>query len=289
MSSAITRCAVAGALAALLLVAGCSGGDGGDADDSAEPTPTSESTATTTPEPTDEFTPQAPEPENGDCRVLGWDDTGEAVTEAGDKPVPCTRDHTAQTIATGRLEQGLDPAADPDAVAAAVSRDCRGALVNWLGGGEDGYELSMFAYVVAVPTAADMDAGARWWRCDTYATDRDGQLATLPKTTESLLEGDQATDWATCVAGDLGPGQKQVLCREPHNWRAISAHRLGDRADEFPGQAEVRDETQSTCQDEVRAYINDPLETFDYGWLLPTRSDWEQGQRFVLCFTKSAD
>ena len=49
--------------------------------------------------------------------------------------------------------------------------------MNWLGGGEDGYELSMFAYVVAVPTAADMDAGARWWRCDTYATDRDGQLA----------------------------------------------------------------------------------------------------------------
>ena len=91
------------------------------------------------------------------------------------------------------------------------------------------------------------------------------------------------------MAGDLGPGQKQVLCREPHDWRAISAHRLGDRADEFPGQAEVRDETQTTCQDEVRAYIDDPLETFDYGWLLPTKSDWEQGQRFVLCFTESDD
>ena len=61
-----------------------------------------------------------------------------------------------------------------------------------------------------------------------------------------------------------------MLCREPHDWRAISAHRLGDRADEFPGQAEVRDETQTTCQDEVRAYVDDPLETFDYGWLLPT-------------------
>ena len=100
-------------------------------DDAAEPTPTSESTETTTPEPdATSSTPARPEPkpENGDCRVLGWDDTGEAVTEAGDKPVPCARDHTAQTIATGQLEQGLDPAVDPDAVAAAVSRECR---VHW--------------------------------------------------------------------------------------------------------------------------------------------------------------
>ncbi len=289
--SAAARLLVVAVVAAVLaVVAGVllTGGRGDDGvDEAAETVPTSEPTATTA-APTKDPEPEAPEPEVGDCRELGWDDTGGALTEAGADPVPCTRAHSAQTFATGQLAPDLDPQVDPDAVAEAVSRECRGALVGWLGGGEDAYELSMFAYVVAVPTETDLEAGARWWRCDTYATHRDGELAALPRTTEQLLDGEQAERWATCVEGELGPGQEQVLCRAAHDWRAISAHRLGDRADEYPGQAEVRDETQTTCQDEVRAFVGDPLESFDYGWLLPTEADWEQGQRFVLCFADTS-
>ncbi len=264
-------------------------GDGSDdareAADTTTPTPSSPSS----PEPTEKTIPQAPPPQVGDCRDLAWADTEGAVTDSGAEPLPCGQDHTAQTVATGELAEGLDPDVDPDDVADSVSRECRSAVVQWLGGGEDDYELSMFAYVVAVPSADDLAAGARWWRCDTYATARAEELRDLPVTTEELLAGDRADIWATCVEGDLGAGQEQVLCSGPHDWRAISAHRLGDRADEFPGLAEVRDQTQEQCLDDVRAYVNDPLTSFDYGWLLPTRDDWTRGQRFVLCFAETSD
>ena len=146
----------------------------------------------------------------------------------------------------------------------------------------------MYAYVVAVPTADDLEAGARWWRCDTYATEREGRLAPLTSSTEDVLAGDDADQWATCVQGALGTGQRQVMCREQHDWRAISAHRLGESADEFPGSDEIGDEIRRTCQADVRAYVDDPLDGFDYGWLRPTGPDWREGQRFALCFTKTS-
>lgn len=198
--------------------------------------------------------------------------------------------HTAQTVATGLLEGNaqLDPAAEPEPLVAAVSAQCRSAVVTWFGGDEDAYELSMFAYVVAVPTAHDLAAGARWWRCDTYATDREGELSTLPGSTEDVLAGDGAGRWATCVRGDLGPDREQVSCRERHDWRAVSAHRLGALGDDYPGDQAVVEEVRTTCQDDVRTYVDDPLASFDYGWLRPTGADWRDGQRFALCFTRTA-
>ena len=268
-------------------VLGSPGGDDlAETAQSLSPTDEPEPTSAPTPEPT----PDAPPPQVGDCRSLGWDDTHREVTDAASQPTRCSGKHNAQTVATGVLDQrtGLDPAADPERLVAAVSPKCRTALVRWLGSDEDAYELSMYAYVVAVPTAHDLEAGARWWRCDTYATVRQGRLAPLHHTTENALAGPGADQWATCVQGALGPGQRQVMCGGRHDWRAISAHRLGKPADEFPGSNGVGDQIRATCRNDVRAYVGDPLEGFDYGWLRPTGTDWREGQRFALCFTKTS-
>lgn len=278
------------ALVAALALGGWAVLGGPDGDDAAETAETLPPTDEPDPAPTPEPTPDAPRPQVGDCRVLGWNHTDREVTDAGSQPTPCVGKHNAQTVATGLLDgrTGLDPAADPERLVDAVSLECRTALVDWLGGDEDAYELSMYAYVVAVPTAEDLEAGARWWRCDTYATEREGRLAPLPSSTEDVLAGDGADQWATCVQGALGPEPRQVMCREQHDWRAISAHRLGESTDEFPGSEEVGDEIRSTCQAAVRAYVDDPLDGFDYGWLRPTGPDWRDGQRFGLCFTQTS-
>jgi putative regulator of septum formation len=176
---------------------------------------------------------------------------------------------------------------DPDRLVGAASARCRSAVVGWLGDDERAYQLSMFAYVVAVPTAADRAAGARWWRCDTYATERDGRLAPLRGSTEGALAGAAATRWGTCVRGELGPDQQQVVCSEPHRWRAISAHRLGGRGDAYPGAGEVTGRMRATCRDDVSAYVDDPLTSFGYGWLRPSAADWRSGQRFGLCFAET--
>jgi hypothetical protein len=147
----------------------------------------------------------------------------------------------------------------------------------------------MFAYVVAVPTTDDRLAGARWWRCDTYATDGDGRLARLRDTTEGVLGGAAAGRWATCVRGALGRGQQQVVCSQPHDWRGIEAHRLGGRGAAYPGAGAVTAGMRATCRDDVSAYVADPLRSFSYGWLRPSRADWRAGQRFGLCFARTAD
>ncbi len=190
----------------------------------------------------------------------------------------------------GRLEDDWVSAAgsvDVEAVSRATAPDCRSALIGWLGGSEADYELSMMAYVVAVPPAADVAAGARWYRCDTFGTVRPGRLAELPRTTERLLTGSGVAEWAVCVDGPLGADQEQVLCRGPHDWRGVSAHRLGARGDGYPGDRTVLDRARGLCAADVRAELDDPLESFDYGWLRPTRSTWAGGQRFVLCFAET--
>lgn len=296
MSGPLAALAVVAVVVGGSLVAWQAGGDDGPpepvASDGATP-PTDpgasevDPSEPSTPEQTPTETPTVHEPRRGDCRQLDVDDTDQALTEAGTDTVACADGHTAQTFATGRLPTQVDPLSDPDAVSDAVSTECRSGLVSWLGGDEAAYELSMFAYVVGVPSPDELEAGADWYRCDTYAPVEDGQLALLPRTTSDALAGDGASTWATCVDGELGTDPAQVLCRQPHDWRGVSAHRLADRGDPYPGSTEVADRTQSLCADDVATYVDDPLTSFDYGWLRPTEDDWDRGQRFVVCFAET--
>lgn len=274
---------------------GGAGGTGGtdgtdDIDGAAQPVATSVG-----PDATPAPPPPAPAPRVGECRTLAWDETQREVTDAAPRPTRCARAHTAQTFAVGRVAPaGPGEVVDAGRLVEAASDRCRSAVVDWLGDDErvlsaSTYQLSMFAYVVAVPTSDDRAAGARWWRCDTYATERDGRLAPLRGSTEGVLAGADADRWATCVRGELGPAQQQVVCSEPHRWRAISAHRLGGPGDAYPGAGAVTGRMRATCRDDVSDDVADPLASFGYGWLRPTRADWRAGQRFGLCFAETRD
>jgi len=287
------------ALATVLTVTGCGLLGGGSGDDTAaapsesESAPSadaSEPSAAPSQRRTAAPRPEAPRPARGDCRRLDWRDTRSAVTDAGSEPTRCNRAHTAETFARGTLDVVPGSGGQPDTrQLGGTSVQCRSALVDWLGGDEAAYELSMFAYVVAVPTSEDLAAGARWWRCDAFATDRPGELTRLHGTTRRGLAGRTADRWATCVRGRLDANPEQVLCREPHDWRAVGAHRLGGRGADYPGRNVVADRMRKTCEDEVGTYEGDPLEGFDYGWLRPTLADWRVGQRFGLCFAKTRE
>jgi hypothetical protein len=286
------------ALAAVLTVAGCGlfGGGSGDAADAPSDESSSESAfdetepSTGPPDRTARPRPEAPRPVVGDCRRLDWRDTRRAITDAGSDPTRCNTAHTAETFARGTLDVVPGSGGEPDTRRlGGTSVQCRSALVDWLGGDDAAYELSMFAYVLAVPTAEDLAAGARWWRCDVFATDRPGELTRLRDTTRRALAGRTADRWATCVRGKLDARPEQVLCRGRHDWRGVSAHRLGGRGADYPGRNVVADRMRKTCQDEIGAYEGDPLEGFDYGWLRPALADWRAGQRFGFCFAQTRD
>lgn len=285
------------ALATVLVVTGCGlfgGGSGDEADTGPDEPASASDRSEPSSRPSDDGTagprPQAPRPSVGDCRRLTWRDTRSTVTAAGSDPTRCNTAHTAETFARGTLDVVPGSGGEPDTRRlGGTSVQCRSELVDWLGGDDAAYELSMFAYVVAVPTAEDLAAGARWWRCDVFATNRPGELTRLQTTTRRALAGRTADRWATCVRGRLDARPEQVLCREPHDWRAVSAHRLGGRGADYPGRNVVAERMRKTCQDEVGAYEGDPLEGFDYGWLRPTLVDWRAGQRFGFCFAKTRD
>jgi hypothetical protein len=293
------------ACALVLVLGGCTDGSSGEDESGqadttpsttqpAESEPSTSSPATTTettPDTTSTPPPPPPRPRVGECRRLRWPDTRRLVTDAGGKPARCGQ-ATAQTFLVQRLpERTVDAAGGIDAVAVArsASTRCRSALIDWLGGGGEAYELSMFGFVVAVPPAADAAANARWYRCDAIVQARTGRLARLPQTVRGALDEDRGVRrWAACSEGRDRPKREQVLCSQPHRWRAVAAPRLGNRKDRFPGDGTVIATMRRQCEQAVRDVVADPSSGFDYGWLRPTASTWERGQRYGLCFTRDS-
>jgi hypothetical protein len=293
---------VGGVCALVLILGGCTDGDsesGGQADstssatqpEASEPSTSEPTTIETTPETTQTPPPPSPRPRPGECRRLRWPDTRPLVTDAGATSARCGR-ATAQTYLVGRLpERAVDAAGAIDAVAVAraASTRCRSALIDWLGGVGEAYELSMFGFVVAVPPTGDAASNARWYRCDAIVPARTGRLARLPKTVRDALDDERGVRrWAACSEGRDRPRREQVLCSRPHRWRAVAAPRLGNRADRFPGDVAVIATMRRECAEAVRAVVADPSIGFDYGWLRPTASTWERGQRYGLCFTRDS-
>jgi hypothetical protein len=287
----------------MVILGGCTDSSSDDASGSqADSTPSttqpevsepsaSDAPTTETPPETTSPPPPPPRPRVGECRRLRWPDTRPLVTDAGARTARCGR-ATAQTYLVGRLPDGaVDAAGAIDAVAVARSASirCRSALIDWLGGVGEAYELSMFGFVVAVPPARNAAANARWFRCDAVVPARTERLARLPKTVRGALDDERGVRrWAACSEGRDRPRREQVLCSRPHRWRAVAAPRLGNRKDRFPGDRAVIDTMRRECEEAVRAVVADPLSGFDYGWLRPTASTWERGQRYGLCFTRDS-
>lgn len=251
-------------------------------------TPTSPEPTTATPtETTQPPEPKQPTPVARQCRRLPPSEAVLGVAFRPSRAVPCVKAHNAQTYFVGRLDGGARTAAqrgNRGQVYAQASGRCRRNLVDWLGGDGADLALSQFTFVVGVPSADDLSAGARWLRCDVVARRTLSSFLALPRSTAGILTTAKAAQYHVCVKGDIAQA-KTVVCRLPHRWRGATAVRLGSAGSAFPGGKVVTARMRSTCETQVRNYLG-TTSAFSYGWIRPTRSLWQRGERYGICFAK---
>ena len=271
-------------VAALALLAaaltGCGGSDAKDAEDGSTP---AVQPVTDSPSSLDSIESQRPRP--GDCHAMTLREV--TATSADDTSSDCLHGPTTITVAVGRLEvKGRAVAPDSPAAQDLMQRTCRPRAAAWLGTDARGLRLSRLTAVWFVPTPEQVEAGARWYRCDVVGFDRGDHLLPLPAPhrLERALGTDAGDRYALC--GTTKPGDRRfqrVTCSMRHTWKAIATVDLAG-GERYPGEKAVREGGDSACSDKVRAASGGTAMKYDYGWEWPTAQQWRAGQRYGFCW-----
>lgn len=276
----MTRLALALALAAALMLAGCSwSGD----DPSAGPTgPASSTSPAATPTAAD----PAPRPRLRSCYRIAYDDALAPTT--AHRAVPCATEHTAYTFFVGTLDAVVDGhllAVDSERVQAQVARVCPERLGGFVGGTLEQRRLSVLRATWFTPTVEQSDAGADWFRCDVIALRTNESLAALRGRLAGVLDSPAGRErYAMCGTAEPGtPDFERVLCPRSGvpEWRALRT--VTFTAQRYPGEARVRAAGQTPCEDAGRAAADDALD-FRWGYEWPTREQWDDGQTYGICW-----
>lgn len=272
---------VTAALLTLAALAGCGTSD----DSSPAPSPSASSSASSSASPSTTPTSATPPPSPADdaCYRLTFDQALAPTTQTGS--VPCTRPHTTQTYAVGRLSTVVDGhllAVDSDAVRRQVAQTCPARLAGYLGGSVDDVRLSMLRAVWFTPTVEQSDAGASWYRCDVIAVGGPDRLLPLDGQLKGILTTDRADDYAMCSTAQPGTdGFQRVACSEDHSWKALRTVALPAGA--YPGEEKAKAAGQTICRDAGRDVADDALD-YQWGYEWPTKDEWASGQTYGICW-----
>lgn len=286
---------VAGALAGVLLLAGCGGGSD-EPSDAGSPSPSASSVEPSSPAPSvsdqeggtsaaDPAAVDRPEPQT--CYPLAFDDALAPTSEVG--PTECSAEHTSRTFAVGDLDLVVDGhllAVDSQRAQAQPAEQCPPRLAEFLGGSEDDLRLSVLRAVWFSPTVEQSDEGASWYRCDVIALAEQGELLPLSGRLEGLFSRpDAAAAYRLCATAEPGTdGFGRVPCSaDDASWRAIATVPLAD-TEEYPGEEQVSGAGDGVCEDAARDAASDPL-NFRFGYEYPTAEQWDAGQRYGVCWT----
>ncbi len=264
-------------LAAVLVLAGCSG------DDSPDPGPTESPTAEVTPTPP----PRAeavPAPPDDACYRLSF---RQAVSPTnGATPVRCRAEHTAETYAVGEVDNVVSGhllAVDSERVQAQVAETCPARLGEAVGGSVEAQRLSMLRAVWFTPSLERSDEGASWFRCDVVALAGAEDLVAVRGSLRGVLDTQEGRDrYGMCgTARPDARGFERVPCSREHTWRAFSVVDL--EPGRFPGRAAVTEAGTGECEDAAAGVADDPL---DYEWAFegPDAEQWAAGQTFIRCW-----
>ena len=275
-------------VAALTLTAGCSGKalDAGAADPAQHPTtPTRSTPQTQAPPPVD------PPPSEGACRRLTYDAIGHYTNAAA--VVSCGSPHNAYTFAVRRLPAGVDVTGvsiGNRSVQEAAAQGCQDAYAGFIGGDGAQRALTRLSVTYFLPVQVQFNRGAHWVRCDVVALAASARLTDLPGgDLDGYLDKPVALRrYGVCSAGPPGESSSAlVICTEEHTYRALTALRLGTDAGRYPGETVTRARGQQRCADYIAEKLG-PGGGYTYGWTYPTPADWQAGQRFGYCWSKTS-
>ncbi|MDO9379084.1 MAG: septum formation family protein [Nocardioidaceae bacterium] len=300
-SSPVRRVAAAAAACALLVVAGC--GSAEDAALSADDTTTRTAAPTDEPttDPTDAPTTSAPTtaptetaptvPVVGECRTLATLDVRARIATLTTPPVACGGTHNAQTYKVATQNAAVKQAIEGGnrvTIFAAARRSCELDLPGYLGVDDERQKQSQFDFVISVPTSAEVAAGATWVRCDVVLKNGQTKAEPLPDANaKNSLRGAKGNPYLQCIrSSNINQASGTFLCRDAHNWRSVSAIKLGVGSKAFPGTSELTSFVRGRCSTAVRRYL-DTSASFEYGYIVPTADLWKYGDRWAVCFAKT--
>lgn len=277
----MSRAPLVGLLAVLVLLAGCSGTTPG-----AGPTTPSHRTQVSTSTP-----PPPPAPAIDECRNLTYADISQYSNATA--TVPCSKAHTAYTFAVDSLPSAVSVAGASignKSIQHAASTGCNAAFQSFIGGTDETRELSRLTVTYFLPAQAGFDRGANWVRCDVVALLTPKSLAPLPAQLKDFLNGEHALDdYGLCSEGAPGADLSiLVMCKERHQYRALTAIRLGADGDAYPGATKAGTDGQQQCADFITARLG-AAGGYTYAWTFPTATDWSSGQRYGYCWLKQTN
>ena len=280
-----TRLLVLGAVAALLLLSGCTGG--GSTKPGSSPSPSSTSSSPSEPSPSTTSAspaPEPPRPAKDSCHRLTFTQALAPAVSGAD--VPCTAKHTSHTYKIGRLpllSSGHLVAVDSPSIQSWVAATCTSLLGKHVGGTPEQRRLSMVQAVWFTPSVADAAIGADWFRCDVVVLAAAGRLAVLPRTSEGLVGSSDR--FAMCgTASPDAVSFKRVPCSSAHSWVAVSTVPLSGNS--YPSVTAASNQMQSACRSAARSRADDPLD-FTWSEERPSRDQWDAGRRYGICWAPS--
>lgn len=224
-------------------------------------------------------------PRLGACRDLSV----EAVDSPTDdtEPVPCRKRHTAETFLISELPATTGQAYDDRRHGAHVHRTCSLAFQKFLGADESLALRTRLSWVWFRASEKAWAQGARWFRCDVVGgqpTDR--AFRKLPRTAKGLLADEEVSAWMTCAHGPVLAEAKKVFCSEPHDWRAVTAIKIGRPEEAYPGDRVSEVRARDGCSDWVGAWMNYPTD-YEFAYSIFHEAEWKAGNRRAVCWART--
>ncbi|WP_170285941.1 septum formation family protein [Nocardioides rubriscoriae] len=212
----------------------------------------------------------ADKPAVGSCHALTLAEAAKATDP--DPVVDCATSHTSRTFAVPSVPDGVDMG-DNDALSKVVTRKCVPAYATAVSTNIKKRLLSAYFYVWFAPTQQQIDAGARWVRCD-LALSGGKSLVPLPEAKTPALGTTPFPDVeARCYTGRAG-GFRPLSCSRAHRFRARSVYSMTGRA--YPSQAKRQRVAERRCR---------PVAGQRWTVFGPSQEQWKAGFKYFVCTT----
>ena len=218
-----------------------------------------------------------PPPKIGTCHNLDYIDiTSKAVYFDSKPPVDCTEPHTSVTYKTGDLPMTLSMKsfevrnAGADAAIDFAERACKKAVTKATGLTQGQIEASWLTHTPFLPTLAEVQDGANWFRCDLAAIFDETALQLPPTSQIPLFKDGVLPDSLALCATQRGA---LVLCTQRHAY-------LYNNAFEMPGGYYP---TPRQFRREAAKHRHCEGDTLNW----PPKSAWRDGDHWVWCGFKA--
>lgn len=208
-------------------------------------------------------------PAVGDCHSMTWAEY-QAATDT-DAPISCERAHTSRTVAVKDVTSA-DFRTDEAVVKAGV-RVCSPSVARAIGGSERNRKLTAYSLTFYQPTKAQLQAGARWIRCDLVLLGGN-RLLPLPTDEEPAVGSAPHADSVARCLREFRAGPLVTACSESHHYRAKGTVQVQGPA--YPGNDRLYRIAQQRCPGIAGR-------TWYATW--PGETSWTQGkERHLVCY-----